>query len=122
MIPLLFTIPPLAIDKALAPIKAHGRVERRIVWNVLHALAVAGYVPTSIDTGDGVESVGSAIEAMELIFNLDEARVYFRHPHDKRTPWLLLVGGNGVDIVSDYTTAPPTFAAAIESVDPEALA
>ena len=120
-LPLLFNVPALAIDKELAPIPAHGYVERRIVWNVFHALALAGYVPTRIDTGDGENIVDGTLHAMELIFNLDEARVYFKHAVDDREPWLFLVGGNNVDVVSDYSAIPPTFVAAIESIDAEAL-
>lgn len=108
----LIVPPALGINKILYknnPMPAHVKLEQRIVWNLLLVLEKAGFVPHFVDDGDEQTSAHSKIAAMELLFNLDDAHIFFTHKskerlseHQLRTVWVRLVFGNGVDVVSDY--------------------
>ena len=83
-------------------VSANGKLERRIVWNLLHVITAAGFELRSVYDGDEVTKVATPKEAMELIFNLDEASVIFCKPgYAKHNVYLVL--GNGVDVVCDYS-------------------
>lgn len=121
-LPILFDVPTLEIDAVLYKDRAmqpQGRVDRRVVWNTLHALAMAGYVPVRVFDGDTeIEVDGSVIETMELVFDLDTAQVFFKHPTEKGAPWAFFVLGNsGPYALSNYTTKPDTFAAVLNQLD-----
>lgn len=98
--------PALKIDKVLYGKDNNGRphpegvLERRIVWNLFAHLKAAGFDVVVVYDGENEEKVSDAAEAMEFIFNLDEAHVHFRK--DGRAHWLFLVLGNGIDILSDW--------------------
>lgn len=126
-LPILWAVPTLAVDsyEGTRCVTPQGAVDRRVVWNALHALACAGWVPNSIDDGDDVEPVhGDAVRAMEEIFNRDDVRVRFMHAeHPGASPWALFVlGNNGPETLSDYTTRPATFAAVLDALDVERMA
>lgn len=113
--------------KGERPMIPRVRMERRIVWNLLKALAAKGFVPFSVDTGEGTESARDAVTMMEHAFSVDDCTLIFQHSAEKtgRTYWVRIVGGNGVDIVSDYgipAKDPHGFAATLDSFDPEAFA
>ncbi len=118
-------VPPLpALAHDSTPLRRDAKIERRIVWNMLHVLAAAGYVPHAVDDACGGEreNVSNPIEAMEAIFDVDDARVYFRSVNNPTEPpqWVLLIGGNGEDIFSDYTCRAGTaFTAAMDAFNPE---
>lgn len=92
-----------------------GKVERRIVWNLMSLLQANGFRPTGVFDGDDFTEVADAKAAMELIFNLDEASVRFAPSYatdlehdeenrffDPREHGVLLVLGNGVDCICDW--------------------
>lgn len=100
-----------------------GKLERRIVWNLLNQIKAQGFPLALIDDGDEETRVTDPKAAMELIFNLDEVGVYFGYSdaereadlqnqeaegteQDQAPPihWIRLVIGNGIDIISDYGT------------------
>lgn len=98
-------VPALAIDKHFrdaghGPLTADQRMERQIAWTLLHYMAAEFWdVPLVID--DGVERVTCTaddrmLQAMELIFNLDNSVIRFGRS------WVLLICGNGMDMISDY--------------------
>lgn len=108
------TIPPvpaLAIDKyfrdaGYPPLTGDQRLERQIAWTLLHNMA-AEYegITMHIDDGDDdTDCVGESrmLDAMELVFNLDEAVVRFGRA------WVLLICGNGRDMISDYGSSDRT--------------
>lgn len=92
--------PPLKINTVLyanGRIPPRIRLEQRLVWNLLADLADAGFLPEAVLSDDEVETK-TAIEVMEEVFNLDEARVFFTGGN-----WVFLVFGNdGWDAVSDW--------------------
>lgn len=80
---------------------ARGRLERRIVAGLCAHLEAAGFAPHSVYDGEEETRVSNAKEAMELVFNLDEASLRFAKP-GHREHGVLLVLGNGEDLVSDW--------------------
>jgi len=110
------TVPDLDIDKVLHPkgVFARGKFERRIVANLIAHVEAAGFELHSVNDGDEITPVSTMKEAMELIFNFDEASLRFWKPDGKTKgrsqralmadPWhgILLVLDNGADIVSDW--------------------
>lgn len=100
-------VPALKHDAMMAAcfgstVSPNGRLERCIVANLIAHLAKHQWHPHSVFDGDDEIMVHSGKAAMELIFNLDEASVRFWK--ESRTHWhgILLVLGNGIDIVSDW--------------------
>jgi len=117
--------PELQINRDLYPdghIPPNRVLEQRIVINLLAHLEAVGFPVTSIwDEDNGRhEPMKSAIEAMELIFNLDESKVFFTSAAGKRH-WVFLVCGNGIDIISDYgyPIVSDGFEEAMADFDPE---
>lgn len=97
--------PLLAHDAAMLSrygfgVSPNGQLERKIVWNLLAHLRRAGFEPKAVYDGVDKTSVECAAAAMELVFNLDEARLLVSKAG--REHWLLLVLGNGVDLVADW--------------------
>lgn len=102
--------PALDIDAEVARVKksvmakltAQQVLERRIAWNLLGHLFREGFDVTGVaSSGEDAEPAKDAKAAMELIFNLDEAVVYFKNRQGK-TRYVLLVLGNGEDLISDW--------------------
>lgn len=105
-------------------VKPHGRLERRIVANLIARLAANQFQLLYVDDGEEYSVVGDAKSAMELIFNLDEAKLGVGKPG---TPahWIYLVLGNGIDIISDYSYTrndPDGFKAVMDEFDTEEFA
>jgi len=103
-------VPELKIDALLyagRKMQANAKIERRIVANLIAYLAFHGWTVSSVYDGEEDEPASDMVSAMELIFNLDEARLYFfkdvegvRHP-----PSVYIVLGNGVDCLADWNYA-----------------
>lgn len=99
--------PKLELDKVLfsnGHIPAHVVRERRIVWNMFAYLLAAGWHVAKIDTGDERIAVRSTKAAMEVIFNYDDVRVFVQDSHGAQN-WIVLVLGNDIDVISDYSIA-----------------
>lgn len=113
--------PALPSDAGLS-ISPNGIIERRIVWNLLTKLSLAGFVVECVDDGgDLIECDGDAMKAMEAVFSVDESRVYVRKPGGSPR-WIFLVGGNGEDMISDHGNPdgdPDGFVAFMDAFKPE---
>lgn len=102
-------------------VSQEGKLERRIVAGLVAHMATKGFRITGVWDGEEWEKANTAKEAMEFIFNLDEASLRFvptagfdREKHEKdrvvtsRNAYapnehgVFLVLGNGVDIISDW--------------------
>lgn len=109
-------------------VQAQGKLERRIVWNMFAYLLARGWAPVSVWDGEERHPVADAKAAMELVFDLDEATVCFMHkPTDSNetTHSVVLVLGNGVDVISDYGYSDGDadgFRAAMHAFDAEVFA
>lgn len=119
--------PALDIDVRLGQadtLRAEQKIERRIVWNLIHHMVRKGWDVASVYDGDDDTVVRERKAAMELIFNLDEARLYFKKKHRTEviTHGVLLVMGNGEDILTDWNYSAGDvdgFNAAMDEFKPE---
>jgi hypothetical protein len=123
-------VPELDIDAWFlargTKVSPNGRLERRIVANLIAHLEAKGFEVVGTWDGEAAEKVSSAKEAMEFIFNLDEVSLRVgRKGSGKDEHGILLIMGNGIDIVSDwnyYSTDRDGFNAAMEEFDAEEFA
>lgn len=121
-------VPTLLIDQEMITkygrrVSPTGRTERRIVAALCEHMIARGFNLFNVYDGEDETHVRTAKDAMEIIFNLDESSLRFKHPLGK-AHGVLLVLGNGEDIVSDwnYTTGDPDgFNAAMEAFDVTAV-
>lgn len=105
-------VPALDIDAQAEQRHGHkvsgtGRQERRIVAALIAHLGAAGFRPVFVNDGEELTAVHDAKSAMELVFNLDQASLRFQRDLGPihglgAVHGVLLVLGNGVDIVSDW--------------------
>ena len=125
-----YTYPALDHDKMMlklygVSVSDRGRRERKIVSALVDHLNAAGFRVTGVWDGEGFEKATTGKKAMEFIFNLDESRLYVQKKGKKgREHNVLLIGGNGVDIISDwnYTEGDPDgFSAAMNAFNPEKI-
>lgn len=103
--------PKLTIDGDRT-LHSQGIIERRIVWNLIAKLKAAGFTAVAVYDGEEYTAATDAQAAMELIFNLDEASLrvirsvdaeaYAADPDSVNEHGILLVLGNGEDIISDW--------------------
>ncbi|ARV77156.1 hypothetical protein SKUL_57 [Pseudomonas phage Skulduggery] len=119
-----FDIPALKIDKLLhrgERLDGRSKVERRIAWNLMLWLQHKGFTVVNIDDGEEDTAVNNPLDAMELIFNLDEVRLEVASNTGGRHT-ILLVLGNGVDMIADYGYSsgdPDGFDAAMQAFEAE---
>lgn len=117
--------PALDIDKIInkGGVNVIGKVERRIVWNLLHHLNVLGWKVRRI-ISDDEESVVDPKSAVEKIFNLDDCTVGFCNIANVHRGVKIVLGNEGSDCISDwgYTIGDADgFNAAMEAFDAEAF-
>lgn len=96
--------PALDIDALLykdRPMHANAKLERRIVANLLAWMEFKGWNVVEVFDGEEETKVTDAKAAMELIFNLDDVRVYLSNGKGALHS-ILLILGNGVDVISDW--------------------
>lgn len=86
------------------------RLEQRIAWNLFQHISLAGFEPVTVDSGDDATTTNTWKHVMELIFNLDDARVNVQHKtkriagdYQKNVHYIRFVFGNGIDCVSDWS-------------------
>jgi len=103
-----------------------GRLERRIVANLIAHMEEAGFRADRVFDGEDDVHVIDMKSAMELIFNLDEATLwFFKEGAPHKTHGVFLVLGNGCDIVSDWSYSDRDgdgFDAAMRAFEPEEFA
>jgi hypothetical protein len=95
--------PRLMVDGSdkLSP---RGRQERRVVWALFLHLASNGWKPVDVEDGyDEATKVASALDAMEVIFNLDDAHVTFTNDAGASHVVYLVRGNSPEEVVSDYS-------------------
>lgn len=133
------TVPVLDGDKGRT-LPPHCYVERRIVAHLIAHMQKRGWQLHSVNDGEDVVPVSDTKSAMEAVFSVDESSLRFwrpwaqeqkaigpealynqynEHPH---IHGVLLVAGNGVDIISDWNfkrNDTDGFSAAMEAFDAE---
>lgn len=125
--------PALEIDTVLydtRPMLERTKNERRVVYNLLEKLADKGFYIDKIDDGEEVtkfradNSDPKLKDAMELIFNLDECRVYVKKANYP-AHYIYFVFGNaddGSEVVADNSYSeddPDGFGKLMDEFDPE---
>lgn len=116
-------------------VSPNGRLERRIVANLIAHIERAGFKVHSVNDGDELAPVSTAKEAMERVFAVDEASLRFYRGGRKgrgfdglsNDDWhgVLLVLGNGIDVISDWNYSEGDadgFDAAMNAFDAEVFA
>lgn len=104
-------------------VSPNGRRERRIVANLIAHMEREGWKVQGVHDGDGFDKATDMKSAMELIFNLDDAGLYFEKGDAEHR--VLLILGNDMDIVSDWNYSEGDadgFNAAMEKFDAEQYA
>jgi hypothetical protein len=122
-------VPFLDIDNVLyhdqgRNIPPRGRLERRIVANLIDHLQRAGWSIFNVFDSEEDIAVGSMKEAMELVFNLDESWLDFRNAAGAEHR-VFIVLGNGVDCIADYNYSEggkDNFDEAMKAFDPDQFA
>lgn len=79
-------------------------VEKQIVTKLIEMLDEAGWKLKWVSEEDFELTVKDSKEALETIFDLEQPSIIFQK--NGRTHGVLLIPGNGVDIVSDYSFNP----------------
>ncbi len=77
------------------------QVESRILGTMLRILRENGWLPDAILLDEGWEKTPTRKAVRELFDNLDEIRL--RVTNGSKTHTILLIRGNGPDLISDYT-------------------
>lgn len=96
----------MMLEKYQRKVIPRGRLERRIVANLIAHLAAHGWAVDSVHDGETHYSTRDDMKAaMEAIFAVDDSQVYFTNAA-ARTHWVKLVLGNGTDLVSDHSYTP----------------
>lgn len=98
-------VPDLAHDAMMkkrfgTEVSPTGRRERRIVANLVAHMERAGWKVQGVHDGDDFTHAPDMKSAMELIFDLDDAGLYFEKGNSEHR--VLLILGNDMDIVSDW--------------------
>lgn len=123
------TLPPaLEHDAMMAArhgsrIRAEGRLERLVFWNVCAHLAANGWQPFMVYDGDDETKVSDAKAAMELAFNLDECHVHFRKGKARHSVFFVF-GNDGPDVIADWRYSDGDadgFNATLEAFDADAV-
>lgn len=81
-------------------VSPNGKLERRIVANLIAHMEANGWKVQGVHDGDDFTECADMKAAMELIFDLDDAGLYFEK--DDAEHRVLLVLGNGIDIITDW--------------------
>lgn len=82
-------------------------MERRMVRHLIRAAKKHGYAVTKVyDGGEMVKCSGEAA-AMDAVFAVDEATIYFKHPDQPKGHCAVIVLGNdGWDAIADASVGP----------------
>ena len=101
-------------------------IERIIIRRLITEAAVRGFVPVKFWDGEEYQEVEQEVvcgeatrfSAIKAIDTVDEGTLHFA-PEKDRTAWgqrgVLLILGNGEDVISDWHSGDETFSAACEA-------
>lgn len=100
-------------------VKPRIKVEIDIVAKVLRAVRDTGnWTLWGVDLDEGIEETPTFEDAMKLIFDLDDARVYFTNKRDGSNAWVYFVFGNdtGHDVINDWTLSGDGFREVLDRI------
>ena len=88
------------------------KIERRIVRHLIRSMKAAGWGAYLVNDGEEQQRVSTEKEAMEAVFAVDEAHIFFRKAinHFKfisRCAYIVL-GNDGWDCICDHSVSNPS--------------
>lgn len=98
----------------------HRFIERHLIRELLLALGADGWVPVRFSDGETDTKIprGSLSRTHAAVWaaftEVDEGALHFARNGGHSTCWVKLIGGNGEDVISDYS--PPAIDAAMRRV------
>jgi hypothetical protein len=89
----------------MTPVEKRIALEKRIVRRMIRHLKQNGYTLHSVDDGGDEDTrVRTEKEAMDAVFGVDEAHLYFQTPEFPKLMGVFLVMGNdGWDVIADHS-------------------
>ena len=93
------------------------KLERAIVATLIREAKRGGFVPVQVWQDGEYAPVTDAESAIEATFAVDTATIHFApkgNPDDWGSRGVLIVGGNGEDVISDWHCGDDRFNAAVE--------
>lgn len=76
------------------------KLERAIVNLLISELAKDGFLPVAVDDGGELVKTPNAKKAINAVFAVNDSWLYFKK--GSKQHGVMLVGGNGEDIISDW--------------------
>jgi hypothetical protein len=77
-------------------------MEKKMVRHLIRTAKKHGYALARIWDGEEWVKVSTESEAMDLVFNIDECSIFFKHPEEEKAHCALIVLGNdGWDSIAD---------------------
>lgn len=81
------------------------KVERMVVSHLIQTAAQHGYAVTKVYDGEEFEKCTTEAQAMDVVFSVDDSRIYFKHPDQEKGHCAVIVLGNdGWDAIADHST------------------
>jgi len=77
-------------------------IEKRVVRKLIRVAKANGFALFKLYDGEEMVKVAGEAAAMDLVFNLDECKLYFKHPDQPKAHCAYIVLGNdGYDAIAD---------------------
>ena len=97
------------------------QTETQIVRALVRSLRAAGFDPVNFFDGEEYVPAETEQAAIDAFLSVDDGTLHFRNtqePRDKQSSsyGVLLVGGNGKDVIADWHCKNDKFSAAIDAV------
>lgn len=81
---------------------ARQATERKVVRHLIRTAKAHGYAVTKVWDGEGFERTTTERAAMDVVFSVDECRLYFKHPDEPKSHIAVIILGNdGWDAIAD---------------------
>jgi hypothetical protein len=80
----------------------NNKIERAIITALIPFMQGAGFKLVCVFDGEELVKVKTAEEAIDAAFAVDESRIMFK-ANDGETHGVLLILGNGEDVISDWS-------------------
>lgn len=89
--------------------------EASIVFGMIEAMVAAGYPLAGAHDGEEYQETDDPIKALQSVFSVGTSHIYFRNKDTGARHWVMLIVGNGPDIISDYGQSKDGFTDALET-------
>lgn len=83
-------------------VKQRLAIERAIIKHLIETMAAHGWTLHHVFDGEEDVHVSSVDAALDAVFSVDDSTLVFENDRHRRH-WVLLILGNGYDVISDYS-------------------